>query len=88
MSAKWGPSLSLFQIRTLRHPELYPFPDTLRIASQVRHLLPNAAAAFAISAGGTDWSKWSTYRDGIYLPHVGLNYLIKTGHPHAAEWSK
>lgn len=88
MSAKWGPSLSLFQIRVLRHPENYPFPDTLRVAAVIRNPVANAEAAFAISSGGKDWSKWSTFRDKLHLPYVGLNYIIKTGHPHAGDWSK
>ena len=32
---KWGPSIGLFQIRSLRHPEDYGAVDRLRVASDV-----------------------------------------------------
>jgi hypothetical protein len=84
---KWGPSLSLFQIRTLRHPEQYPFPDTLRVAQDVRHPGKNAAAAFAISKRGTDWTPWSAYKSGSYLEYVGKDFEIVSGHPRANLWN-
>lgn len=30
----------------------------------------NAAMAFAVSNGGTDWTPWSTFSDGSYLAHM------------------
>lgn len=84
---KWGPSLSLFQVRTLRHPEQYPFPDTLRVAEDVRHPDKNAVAAFAISKKGTDFSKWSAWKSGAFKDHVGKDFEVISGHPQAALWN-
>lgn len=87
IDAKWGPSLSLLQVRTLRHPEQYPFPDTLRVAAQVRYPRQNAEAAFQISKEGTDFTKWSAFKSGAYLPHVGKDFEIRSGHPDADRWN-
>lgn len=87
ISDKWGPSIGWFQIRSLRHPEDYPHPDTLRIAEKLRDALYNAKAAYAISNKGTDWSKWSVYRSGVYLEFVGRDYATRTGHSRADQWN-
>jgi hypothetical protein len=87
INGKWGPSLSLFQIRTLRHPGEYSYPDTLRIAELVRFPDKNAVAAFAISKRGTDWTPWSAYKSGAYLEYVGKDFEIVTGHPRAELWN-
>jgi hypothetical protein len=55
---------------------------------KVRDPRANAEAAFHISKSGTDWSPWSTFNNNLHLPYVGQTYLIKTGHPHAGDWSK
>lgn len=34
-----------------------------------------------------DWNLWTVYRTGTYLPHVGKNYILKTGHPRADQWN-
>ncbi len=64
---KWGPSHGLWQIRTLKNPQNYGFPDTLRVADgRLYDPQTNAEAAFAISKGGTDFTPWSVYTAGIY----------------------
>lgn len=89
MDAKWGPSCSGFQIRTLRDPLSGNAADRYRVAARL-HDDPDyaAEAAFVISKGGTDWSLWSTYRDQTYLAWKGLDYLLRRGHPTAARWSE
>ena len=89
VNTKWGKSLSLFQVRTLLHPEEYPYPDTLRVAEDVRFPDKNAVAAFAISNKGTVWTKWSTFVHGTYKPYLieGFDYEVVLGHPDADKWS-
>jgi hypothetical protein len=50
-------SVGLWQINTMVHPYTV---DAMRDPRQ------NAAAAYAISRGGTDWRPWSTYTAGTY----------------------
>lgn len=56
---KWGPSIGLWQIRSLKPEYLYLEP--IRNAATLYDPLTNAKAAFAISKGGTDFSPWSTF---------------------------
>lgn len=51
-------SFGLWQINTLAHPQF----DERRL----REPEYNARAAFVVSAGGTDWSHWSTFTHGDY----------------------
>lgn len=46
----------------------------------------NARAAFKISAGGTDFSKWTVYREGTYERFLGQDYELRTGHARADDW--
>ncbi|MFJ9418004.1 peptidoglycan-binding protein [Streptomyces sp. NPDC101227] len=66
---KWGPSLGLFQIRSLRHPEQFTPPDTLRIATKLKDPLYNAKTAKAIK-DAHGWNQWSTFKNGAYLAHM------------------
>lgn len=50
-------SVGLWQINTLVHP--YSVDD-------MKDPLKNAAAAFKISKGGTNWRPWSAYTNGRY----------------------
>lgn len=66
--ATWGPSIGLWQIRSLwadRGTGRTRDPD--RLADP----LFNARAAYAISRGGRDWSAWTVYRTGAYRAHLG-----------------
>ena len=88
VSAKWGPSVSAFQIRTLRDPNAWGSVDRWRVAEKLHDDPYYAArAAFAISKGGTDWSLWSTFTHKNYLPYKGKDYVLRRGHPNAAKWS-
>lgn len=88
VSAKWGPSIGLFQIRSLRDPDAWGRDDKVRIAEKLRDPAFNAYAAYVISKQGTDWSKWTTFRTGSYKKFLSKDYEIRTGHPRAGEWSK
>jgi hypothetical protein len=63
VDGKWGPSIGLWQIRSLRPSQQETYPDEYRLREQHANLDPstNAKHAFALSDHGTDWSKWSTY---------------------------
>lgn len=89
VSEKWGPSIGLFQIRSLRHPEQYPVAngDRLRVAENLRDAVYNAKAAYVISKQGTDWSKWTTYRNDTYKEMYGKDFPLRTGHPQANLWN-
>lgn len=85
---KYGPSIGLTQVRSLRDPRIWGTADRWRIASLLRDPLFNAVAAYWISKGGTDFTPWTMFRNDKYLPHKGLDFEIKTGHVRAAEWSR
>lgn len=84
---KWGPSIGLFQIRSLRNPLAFNAADRYRYAWALRHPDFNAHAAYVISQGGTTWDLWSVYKSGSYQQHVGKDYEIKTGHIRAEQWN-
>lgn len=63
---KWGPSVGLWQIRSLKNPGAYTGPDKLRNESSLTDPYFNARAAYAISKGGTDFKPWSTYTNGMF----------------------
>jgi Lysozyme like domain len=57
-----GHSIGLWQINLRAHPEFNAVslfdPDY------------NARAAFAVSRGGTNWTPWSTFNQGLYKPFM------------------
>ena len=60
-----GTSFGLWQIHAPDHPE---FDTTqLMVASY------NAHAALLISKSGTDWTPWSTFKNGNYLQYMGAS---------------
>lgn len=87
VDAKWGPSISHFQIRSLRDPSSGNAADRWRVAEKLRDPKYATDAAFVISDGGTDFTPWSAFKHDTYLPHVGKDYYLVTGHPKAGEWS-
>jgi cell wall-associated NlpC family hydrolase len=62
-TAKWGPSVGLWQIRSLIAD--YGTGRT-RDEAHLTDPLFNARSAYSISSGGRDWSPWSTYKSGAY----------------------
>lgn len=63
---KWGPSVGLWQIRSLKNPAAYTGADLLRVETKLTDPYYNARAAYAISKGGTDFKPWSTYTNGMF----------------------
>jgi hypothetical protein len=87
IDAKWGPSLGLPQIRTLRNPYIWGPLDRWRDAVKLRDPAFQAAAAWAISKQGTDFTDWSVFNHGTYLPRKGVDYPLRVGHSRAAQWA-
>jgi len=69
-TAKWGPSVGLWQIRSLKFWNSYSGVDALRDASRLTDPYFNAKAAFAISKGGTDFTPWSTFTSNAFTPYM------------------
>ena len=65
---KWGPSVGLWQIRTLKPAYLHLEP--VRDYTKLFNPLENAKAAYQISKGGTDFSAWSTYVNNSYAKYI------------------
>lgn len=80
---KWGPSIGLFQIRSLKNPGAYSYPDNLRDASKLYDARFNAQAAFAISKNGTDFNPWSTYTQNNYKAYINK---VTTAIQDAGQW--
>lgn len=87
VAAKWGPSIGLTQIRSLRDPMAWGVVDRWRVAEKLRDPHYNAEAAFAISKSGTDFSPWTMYRNGMWAIHSGADFECRTGHPNASKWN-
>lgn len=85
-AAKWGPSIGPFQNRALLYPHVWGALDHVREVYALLDPIYNAHAAFVISKGGTDWSPWSTFRNGTYLPFVGQDRPLRIGHPQRDKW--
>ena len=66
VTSKWGPSIGLWQIRSLRAETGTGRP---RDASRLKDPTFNARAMVAISNGGTNWTPWSVYNSGAYKRH-------------------
>lgn len=88
IAKKWGPSIGLSQARSLRNPRIWGTADRWRIGRLLRDPWFNAVAAFWISKGGTDFVPWTMFQNQLYLPHKGLDYEVRTGHPRAAQWDQ
>ena len=67
--AKWGPSIGLFQIRSLKDWKKYN--DPYRDASRLFDPRYNAEAAFKKSNQGKSFKAWSTYTSGAFVKHLG-----------------
>lgn len=61
--AKWGPSVGLWQIRSLNADK-----GTGRTRDEIANRDPdtNARHAFEISGGGSNWKPWSAYTSGAH----------------------
>lgn len=64
----WGPSVGVFQIRTLKaETGTGRDRDIAWLESSLDH---QAKAAYDISHGGTDWTPWTTYNTGAYRTYL------------------
>lgn len=67
-TSKWGPSVGLWQIRSLNAQR-----GTGGVRDQDANLNPqtNGRHAFTISNGGSSWQPWSVYNSGRYRTYLG-----------------
>ena len=68
-TAKWGPSIGLFQIRSLKHWNNYDgkgSKDPWRDGHRLPQTGFNAEAAIHKSIHGTNWSPWATFTSGKF----------------------
>ncbi len=68
-NATWGPSIGLWQIRSLKAES---GKGTVRDATRLKDPAFNAKAMFAISNGGKNWGPWTTWplRAAGYMPQA------------------
>jgi hypothetical protein len=67
-SDKWGPSVGLWQIRSLKAEQ---GTGGTRDASRLTDPQFNAASMAAISGAGTNWRPWSVFVSGKYRQYLG-----------------
>ena len=61
--AKWGPSVGLWQIRSLRSEKMDGTSRDYHALFNPEH---NAKSMYEISSGGTNWQPWSIYKAGLH----------------------
>lgn len=66
-NATWGPSVGLWQVRTLKAETGTGRARDINLLTNPQQ---NARAMAEISAKGTNWTPWSTYNDGLYRLHL------------------
>lgn len=69
VNEKWGPSVGLWQIRSLNAQR-----GTGKARDETRLKDPafNARSMAEISSGGTNWQPWTVYKSGAYLAHLAV----------------
>lgn len=78
MDAKWGPSVGLFQIRSLKRPQDWSGNDAMRVRDKLLDPVYNARLARKLSGDGRYWGAWSTFTSGAYQNSLGQeNAIIK-----------
>ena len=65
---KWGPSIGLFQIRSLK--DWKKWNDPYRDAKRLPDPGYNTDAALKKSKQGSNWKPWTAYTQGSYLKHL------------------
>lgn len=65
----WGPSLGVFQIRSLKNPPNTP-SGKWRDGKRLMDPSFNLQAAWAISNQGTNWEPWSAYNNGSFAKYL------------------
>jgi len=66
---KYGPSLGVFQIRSLRDPKKYSGGEW-RDGKRLFDPSFNVKAAWNISNEGQNWKAWSTYKNGAFSQYL------------------
>ena len=68
----WGPSVGLWQTRTIKELGCQGLNDNFRYDPDGKLFDPqnNANAAFKESRGGRYWKPWTTYNKGLYKPFL------------------
>jgi lysozyme-like protein len=75
----WGPSVGLWQIRTLKgQTGSGALRDVSWLTGDVSH---QATAMVAISGQGTDWSPWTVYNTGAYQQYLPQARAAAAGDP-------
>lgn len=76
--ATWGPSVGLWQVRSLRADT-----GTGKERDRTRLTDPafNAQSMAAISNGGRNWNPWTIFRNGAYLEHIDAVRAAVGGEP-------
>ena len=74
-TSKWGPSVGLWQIRSLKAESGTGRP---RDATRLEDPQFNARSMVSISSSGKSFNAWSTYKDGAYKTHLGQ---VTSGNP-------
>lgn len=64
---RWGPSIGLWQIRSIKSEE---GTGSARDASRLRDPAFNARSMATISRSGSYWQPWSVYTSGAYRAHL------------------
>lgn len=75
---KWGPSVGLWQVRSLNAET---GRGTTRDVQRLSDPEFNAKSMYAISNGGTNWNPWTVYTKGIYRQHLDDVYSALGGAP-------
>ena len=65
----WGPSVGLWQIRSLK---LQRDTGGTRDADALVNPRHNARSMVAISSGGRNWQPWTVYKTGAYRAHLDV----------------
>lgn len=68
VDAKWGPSIGLWQIRSLQPAQRDTYPHEYPLRERHTNLDPlaNAKHTYIISGGGRSWGLWATYNGARY----------------------
>jgi hypothetical protein len=89
INAEWGPSLTQFQIRTLRDPMSGNLADRERDARKLHDGMPWQAARAAriiVGPNGEHRQLWTPYRTNTFLPYRGQDFELHAGHRYAHLW--
>ena len=65
--ATWGPSIGLWQVRSLKAQQ---GTGGTRDAARLQEPAFNARAMAVISGGGSNWTPWTVYTSGAYRRHL------------------